>query len=96
MTCGQGAKLRGEEPSLFSFHLIYGNKPFSTRCCCFASPLQFQDQEHLFICNLISTQRAQITLVIVFSAGNVLPREEALQSEAHLAKYKYGGEGGNP
>lgn len=59
----------------------------SERCCCLPLLLQFQNQEHLFICNLISTQSAQITPVVVFSAGNVLLREEALQSETHLAKY---------
>lgn len=64
------------------------------RCCCFALLLQFQDQEHFFICNLIPTQTAQITPVVVFNAGNMLLREEALQCEAHLAKYINGGGGG--
>lgn len=64
----------------------------SVRCCFFPSLLQFQDQEHSFICNLMSTQSAQITPVVVFS--NALLREEALQSEAHLAKHRNVGRGG--
>lgn len=40
----------------------------------------------------MSTQRARITPVAVFR--NALLREEALQSEAHLAKYINVGRGG--
>lgn len=35
----------------------------------------------------MSTQSAQITPVILFSAVNVLLREQALQSDAHLSNY---------
>jgi len=97
MTCAHGAALREDScPSLFALHLTHRNKQLSLKCkvLLLSLILQFQDQEHLFICNLMSAQSAQITPVTALRAGEVLLREEALQSEAHLAKCVNGR--GNP
>lgn len=96
--CGHGAMLRGDSClSLSALHLIHGNKQFSLkRKVLLRSLASAVSGSRTFICNLISTQSAQITPVIVFSAGNVLLREEAVRSEAHLAKYINVWWGGNP
>lgn len=95
MTCGQGAKLRGDSCfSLLTLPVVHGNEQFGLKCEALLLSLSsaVSGSRTVFICNLISTQSARITLVVVFS--NALLREEALQSEAHLAKYINVGRGG--